>query len=56
MFKRIIRRLKIEALARRLDPRAFANGRPFAKRQAREKAEKLFAAAEGQYDAIGGKP
>jgi hypothetical protein len=56
MFKRIIRLFKIEALARRLDPRAFKASSHAGKRRARMTARAMFAAAEGQYDAIGGEP
>lgn len=56
MLKQLIRRWKIEVLARKLDPRAFADGKIAAKRQAKESAKAMIATAEGQYDAIGWRP
>jgi len=56
MLKRLIRRWKIERLARRLDPKAFERGHQHGKKLARESAKAMFAAADGQYDAIGWRP
>ena len=56
MLKRLIRLWKIELYARKLDPKAFERGSYAGKRQARESAKTMFAAAEGQYDAIGYRP
>lgn len=56
MLARFIRWFKIEMLARKLDPKAFHKGHHYRKNLARQSARTMLAAAEGQYDAIGGKP
>jgi hypothetical protein len=46
MLKRLIRRLKIERLARKLDPKAFEEGRVFAISLARKRAAMMIALAK----------